>query len=473
MELMLFPVFQVFFCPSWQNHHFWLKFVKKWFLVFPGLFTGMAQVEKQLKASQKFLTGLKGLPNFPPLRQKQLQQVFSALDKSPNFGTEKASEIFDLLDEGIWDEEAIVAIKEKVANKTEEGLWKERRGMQNFARIVEFLPTSLWNGLQTSQSVERRVELLTRFMASLGLRCPSEPTLAVIMTVAGCLFGMNAGLTEEGKLDLLQVYKPRIRKWLNQERPPVEYMLELPPRWQDLPQEVQEKVYAADDFPKLPAGIDLSTIDFAVRSFLCAGVVQLHLRLWRLVLPRQTLCWQWAVWWQVSCRVLRGAWAMWGLRSRHKVRQVRIRVTWLWWICPRTKKYLRMSPNLWTSLLRQGGKCKKHWLRPVLKRKQIWLISVWPRLMRRLQRQDRRSRSIWMLWGMVWGPSHLRMTRWLSVLQWSVQPPRPSRSLHRSLRVWWSGQHRRNQWQSRLRRLLRQTQKRQTVRGCWHPFHKA
>lgn len=218
----------------------------------------MAQVEKQLKASQNFLTGLKGLPNFPPLRQKQLQQVFSALDKSPNFGTEKASEIFDLLDEGIWDEEAIVAIKEKVANKSEEGLWKERRGMQNFARIVEFLPTSLWNGLQTSQSVERRVELLTRFMASLGLRCPSEPTLAVIMTVAGCLFGMNAGLTEEGKLDLLQVYKPRIRKWLNQERPPVEYMLELPPRWQDLPQEVQEKVYAADDFPKLPAGIDLS-----------------------------------------------------------------------------------------------------------------------------------------------------------------------------------------------------------------------
>ena len=227
----------------------------------------MAQVEKQLKASQKFLTGLKGLPNFPPLRQKQLQQVFSALDKSPNFGTEKASEIFDLLDEGIWDEEAIVAIKEKVANKSEEGLWKERRGMQNFARIVEFLPTSLWNGLQTSQSVERRVELLTRFMASLGLRCPSEPTLAVIMTVAGCLFGMNAGLTEEGKLDLLQVYKPRIRKWLNQERPLVEYMLELPPRWQDLPQEVQEKVYAADDFPKLPAGIDLSTIDFAVRSY--------------------------------------------------------------------------------------------------------------------------------------------------------------------------------------------------------------
>ena len=125
----------------------------------------MAQVEKQLKASQKFLTGLKGLPNFASVRERQLQQVCIALDKSPLFGTEKASEIFDLLDEGIWDEEAIVAIKEKVANKSEGGLFKERRGMQNFSRIAEFLPPSVWNGLQTTQSVERRVELLTRFMA--------------------------------------------------------------------------------------------------------------------------------------------------------------------------------------------------------------------------------------------------------------------------------------------------------------------
>eukprot|EP00434_Breviolum_minutum_P044275 symbB.v1.2.039530.t1/scaffold6629.1/size22631/1 len=216
---------------------------------------------------QKFLCGLKELPTFPTLRQKQLQQVLTVLDKSPNFGTEKAAEILDILDEGIWDEEAIKTIKEKVANASEEGVLKERRGMQNFSPIVEFLPLSVWNGLQTSPSVERRVELVTRFMASLSLRCPSEPTLAAIMTLGGCLFGMNAGLTEEGKLDLLQVYKPRIRKWLSQESPPAEYLLELPARWQDLPQEILEKAYSAEDVPKLPAGMELPTIDLAVRSF--------------------------------------------------------------------------------------------------------------------------------------------------------------------------------------------------------------
>ena len=227
----------------------------------------MAQVEKQLKASQKFLKGLKGLPNFASVRERQLQQVFTALDKSPLFGTEKASEIFDLLDEGIWDEEAIVAIKEKVANKSEEGLFKERRGMQNFSRIAEFLPPSVWNGIQTTQSVERRVELLTRFMASLGLRCPSEPTLAAITTLTGCLFGAPAGLTDDGKLDMLQANKPRVRKWLNQERPPAEYLLELPATWQELPEEVLANVYSAEDVPKLPVGIDLSSINNSVRSF--------------------------------------------------------------------------------------------------------------------------------------------------------------------------------------------------------------
>ena len=228
----------------------------------------MAQVEKQLKASQKFLTGLKGLPNFASVRDRQLQQVFSALDKSALFGTEKASEIFDLLDDSIWDEESILAIKEKVANKSEEGLFKERRGMQNFSRIAEFLPSSVWNGLQTSQSVERRVELLTRFMASLGLRCPSEPTIAAITTLAGCIFGAPSGLTEDGKLDMLQAHKPRIRKWLNQEeKPPAEYLLELPACWQDLPQDVLANVYSAEDVPKVPAGMDLSSINNSVRSF--------------------------------------------------------------------------------------------------------------------------------------------------------------------------------------------------------------
>jgi len=46
-------------------------------------FTGMAQLEKQVKASQKFLLGLLGLPNFVSVRE----------EIPPACGTEKAVEI--------------------------------------------------------------------------------------------------------------------------------------------------------------------------------------------------------------------------------------------------------------------------------------------------------------------------------------------------------------------------------------------
>ena len=66
---------------------------------------------------------------------------------------------------------------------------------------------------------------------------------------------------------MLQANKPRVRKWLNQERPPAEYLLELPATWQEMPAEVLANVYSAEDVPKLPVGIDVSSINNSVRIF--------------------------------------------------------------------------------------------------------------------------------------------------------------------------------------------------------------
>ena len=225
----------------------------------------MAQLEKQIKASQKFLCGLLGLPNFGTVRERQLSQILVVLEKSPASGTEKAGEILDLLDSRIWGDQILGELKEKIAAKTDDGI-KERRGMQNFTRLHEFMPSAVWTQLQTTSSVDKRVEAITRFAASLGLRCPSEGTLALLLTLSLCLFWQRS-CSEQEKYDLLQRFKPKIKKWLQQEPEPTVYMLELPGTWQDFSVALKEKLFPAGKEPHVPEGLDLSEVEQIVRTF--------------------------------------------------------------------------------------------------------------------------------------------------------------------------------------------------------------
>ena len=225
----------------------------------------MAQLEKQIKASQKFLCGLLGLPNFGTVRERQLSQILVVLEKSPASGTEKAGEILDLLDSRIWGDQILGELKEKIAAKTDDGI-KERRGMQNFTRLHEFMPSAVWTQLQTTSSVDKRVEAITRFAASLGLRCPSEGTLALLLTLSVCLFWQRS-CSEQEKYDLLQRFKPKIKKWLQQEPEPTVYMLELPGTWQDFSVALKEKLFPAGKEPHVPEGLDLSEVEQIVRTF--------------------------------------------------------------------------------------------------------------------------------------------------------------------------------------------------------------
>ena len=202
-------------------------------------FLGMAQLEKQVKASQKFLLGLLALPNFKTARERQLNQILALLEKCPAYSAEKAGEILDLLDPSIWDDQILGELKDKIASKTDDGM-KERRGMQNFTRLHEFIPSEVWTQLQTTSSLDKRVEVITRCAANLGLRCPSEGTLAVMLTLSACLFWQGS-YSEQEKYDLLQRFKPKIKKWLQQEPSPELYMLELPGTWQDFPAGMKEK----------------------------------------------------------------------------------------------------------------------------------------------------------------------------------------------------------------------------------------
>lgn len=57
----------------------------------------MAQIGRQLHATQKFLVGLKQLPTFKEVRDKQLVQLKALIEKSGGLSTEKVADIISTL----------------------------------------------------------------------------------------------------------------------------------------------------------------------------------------------------------------------------------------------------------------------------------------------------------------------------------------------------------------------------------------
>ena len=62
----------------------------------------MARFEKQLVASQKFLVGLRSLPQYDDLCEKQLGSVLKALNAVPCLTTSKVADMLSIIDAEIW-----------------------------------------------------------------------------------------------------------------------------------------------------------------------------------------------------------------------------------------------------------------------------------------------------------------------------------------------------------------------------------
>ena len=99
-------------------------------LAFFGFKGKMAQIIRQLQATQKFLAGLKQLPTFKEVRDKQLVQLKAVIAKSVGLSTEKVAGIISTFDESLWEESSLLSLKQLLAEKIEEEEPKERRAMQ-------------------------------------------------------------------------------------------------------------------------------------------------------------------------------------------------------------------------------------------------------------------------------------------------------------------------------------------------------
>ncbi len=197
----------------------------------------MARFEKQLLASQKFLGGLRGLPQYEDLCEKQLGSVLKALHDGPCLTTSKVADMLGILDAQIWGPERSHRLQAAMAQmETAEDASKPvRRAMQDYTNLPYFMTEELWRCLSDGRvSKDEKLATLTKHAANLGLRCPTEATCAIIMTLVYGARDDGKVMLEREWFDLLVTQKPIIKKRLNQ-GPASEHLVSLPGSVEQLP----------------------------------------------------------------------------------------------------------------------------------------------------------------------------------------------------------------------------------------------
>ena len=212
-----------------KNHVHFLVFAVLSVLVQMSLFL------KQVDAAQKFLRGVKTLPTFTSLEEKQVLRLEKTLDKVHSVTTEQAAAILDLLDETLWSEDACAKLKTLVAEMTAEAeASQSKRDTQDYRMLPHYMTADLSEQLKAKQEKENvALQKLCKHAWLLGLRCPSELTLATLLCMAH--YNSVSRMSDKDKYNFLLQKKPLLKKWLGALPDPTPYLLTLPQDPQELP----------------------------------------------------------------------------------------------------------------------------------------------------------------------------------------------------------------------------------------------
>ena len=217
----------------------------------------MAQVQKQLIASQKFLSGLLALPQYGELRTKQLERLLAVIRKV-RLTVEQSGLLLAAVDSSLWDEGSIGQLKSLVADQTvtetNETLVSQRVKQQDFTCLPYYLDGEWWRRLETAAPSEREknCERLCQHAARLGLTNPTEETYAFLYVLA---FALQPGtlIFDCEKLQLLTQWKPVMKRHLkNAVQPPLQPLL-LPASVDECPKELLRSAYPQGFVAAFPA----------------------------------------------------------------------------------------------------------------------------------------------------------------------------------------------------------------------------
>ena len=211
-------------------------------MISPVLVSFVTAMEKHLQATQRFLKGLASLPTFAEVKARQLKHLRGVIEKAASQGTAAVADLVASLDPTIWNPEELETLKHALADKVSDG--KERRKMQDFTAFPRYLPEHVWNRLLTSSNQKDRLESLVKFCISLGMRCPSEPTIGGLVWLSTCALRTQE-ISESEKVLALKESKPNIRRWLANLASPAVYLQVLPTNVADCPAELMQVAFLA------------------------------------------------------------------------------------------------------------------------------------------------------------------------------------------------------------------------------------
>ena len=168
-------------------------------------------MEKHLLAAQRFLEGLRQLPHFDTLCQRQYDQLLRAFSKNGAKGlsVDQAGSFLEKMDLTLWGQERAEGIRKVVAEQVEVHAESEqpRRSMQDFENCFLFLKAIHWQRLADEKVARSEiVEEIIDHVGLLGLRCPTEGTFATLVALVYGVFGTRH-LNQEDKFKLLKQCK--------------------------------------------------------------------------------------------------------------------------------------------------------------------------------------------------------------------------------------------------------------------------
>ena len=147
----------------------------------------IAQGLKEIVSTLKFLFGVETLPHYDELQRRQLERLKPIVQKHV-ISVEMAGRIMESFSD-VWSVGILDELKALVAEQSEsqEDL-ASRAGLQDFTALPNYLSKEWWQKLESRAAGVYKLELLTNFAATLGLKNPTEAsygTLGSIVLLCG------------------------------------------------------------------------------------------------------------------------------------------------------------------------------------------------------------------------------------------------------------------------------------------------
>ena len=221
---------------------------------------------ERLKALDRYLEELKDSAEFPTILEQQCCQLNRELRTLEKLELTDATPLVSQIQQSQrWTsahkETLLGTIHMKVQATTSQKIYRSRMPMQDYSLFPLYLTSADWQVVQDKHAnvVQRSTCLLNRLWA-LGMRTPSEPTIAMITVVLLLCEPerLNDGLQLRSSYITVKGMVKQFLEGQGSDQALPEVLVKLPPTVGALPDVFSKAAYAEGDQPgPMPAGISI------------------------------------------------------------------------------------------------------------------------------------------------------------------------------------------------------------------------